>query len=189
MSVRRGFVTEAKNLAIELRAEIGVDHFGSLDPYALADLYGIPVVALSTVPTTAGDHFLVARPEVFSGALIPIGTGYLILENDAHSAERRRATLSHEMAHVVLEHQFPLSITTGERCTGEGTQEQEADRLGAELLIPYEAALRLARRNASDYVVAETMGVSVAYAKYRMNSSGARTVADRTRKKYAGHRR
>ncbi len=183
--MRRGFVKEAKSLAIELRAETGVDRYGRFDPYALAELYGIRVVPLSSVPTPAGEHFLEARPEVFSGALIRVGTGFLILENDAHSAERRRATLSHEIAHVMLEHDFPLSLTAGERCTGEGSQEEEADRLGGELLIPYDAALSLARRDASDNAVAVQMGVSVAYAKYRMNSSGARTVVSRTRMKYA----
>lgn len=183
--MRRGFATEAKRLAIELRAEVGVNPYDRFDPYVLADLYGIAVQRLSDVETSAKERFLVSRPEVFSGALIRVGTGCVILENDAHTAERRRATLCHELAHVMLEHQFPLSLTTGDRCTGEGDQEHEADRLGGELLIPYDAAFRFARRNASDAVVAAQMGVSVRYAMWRMNASGARTVAQRTLVKYA----
>jgi Zn-dependent peptidase ImmA (M78 family) len=178
-------VAEAKGLAIELRAEVGVDAFGPFDPYALAELYGIAVIPLSVVETSAKDRFLVSRPEVFSGALIRVGNACVILENDAHTVERRRATLSHELAHVMLEHEFPLALTTGDSCTGEGDQEHEADRLGGELLIPYASAFRFARRNAPDVVVAAEMGVSVAYARWRMNASGARTVAQRTRTKYA----
>jgi Zn-dependent peptidase ImmA (M78 family) len=151
----------------------------------LADLYGIRLIPLSSVETAAREHFLVSHPEVFSGALIRVGSGFVIVENDTHMVERRRATLSHELAHVMLEHEFPLSLTAGERCTGEGSQEEEADRLGGELLIPYDAALRFARRNASDAVVAAEMGVSLPYAKWRMNASGARTIAYRTRAKYA----
>jgi hypothetical protein len=42
--VRRGFKTEAKSLALELRAEIGLDAHAPFDPYAFASEYGIPVV-------------------------------------------------------------------------------------------------------------------------------------------------
>ena len=45
--MRRGFKTEARMLALELRAELGLDAFGQFDPYALADEYGVPVFRLS----------------------------------------------------------------------------------------------------------------------------------------------
>ncbi|PZE95223.1 hypothetical protein DEI95_02310 [Curtobacterium sp. MCBD17_008] len=33
----------------------------------------------------------------------------LIVENDFHGLPRRRATVSHEMSHIILEHEHPPS--------------------------------------------------------------------------------
>lgn len=41
LSMKRGFKTEARKLALELRDELGLDAYGKFDPYALAAEYGI----------------------------------------------------------------------------------------------------------------------------------------------------
>lgn len=51
------------------------------------------------------------------------------------------------------------------------------------MLIPYDAALRMARSNASDQTVADAFDVSLAVARWRMNQSGARKIVQRTRAK------
>jgi len=184
--VRRGFKTEAKRLALELRAELSLNAHVPFDPYAFADACGIAVVKLSSLDGVARDHFLKADGSALSGALIPVATGAVILENDAQPATRRRTTMCHELAHVVLEHEFAVSLAADERKCGLGRdQEQEADWLSGEVLIPYEGALRLARANASDEDAAQAFDVSLAIARWRMNHSGARTVIDRTRAKWA----
>ena len=73
--MRRGFKTEAKSLALELRAEIGLDAHAPFDPYTFASEYGIPVVQLSDLDGGARDHFLRADGSALSGALIPNGSG------------------------------------------------------------------------------------------------------------------
>ncbi len=45
--MRRGFKTEARKLALEIRSEVGLDTYGKFDPYALAGEYGIPIYRLS----------------------------------------------------------------------------------------------------------------------------------------------
>ena len=45
--MRRGFKTEAKKLALEIRAELGLEASARFDPYALALEYGIPVYPVS----------------------------------------------------------------------------------------------------------------------------------------------
>ena len=45
--MRRGFKSEARKLALELRAELGLDAYGQFDPSALAVEYGIPVFQLN----------------------------------------------------------------------------------------------------------------------------------------------
>ncbi|OBB77998.1 ImmA/IrrE family metallo-endopeptidase [Mycobacterium sp. 852014-52144_SCH5372336] len=184
--MRRGFKTGAKRLALELRAEIGLDAYSPFNPYAFADEYGIPVVQLSNLDGPARDHFLRADGSALSGALVPIGTGVAILENDAQPLTRRRTTMCHELAHVVLEHEFGVSLSADERkCGLGGEQEDEADWLSGEMLIPYDGAFRLARANATDQQAADLFDVSLAVARWRMNHSGARKVVERTRSKWA----
>lgn len=184
--MRHGFKTEAKRLALELRAEIGLDAHVPFDPFALAEEYGIRIIKLSELPCKEGHHFLRAQGSAFSGALIPIGTSLAILENDAQPITRRRTTMCHEIAHVVLEHDFAMSLAADERkCGLAGIQEQEADWLSGEILIPYDGALRLAWKDATDNEAARAFDVSLAVARWRMNQSGARTVSDRSRKKWA----
>lgn len=180
--MRRGFKTEAKHLALELRAELGLDAHAPFDPYAFAEAYGIEVITLSELDHPACVHFYKADGSALSGALIPTGNGVIILENDAQPVPRRRTTMCHELAHVILEHSFALTFTANERkCGLGGAQEEEADWLAGEILIPYDGALRLARANATDQQAAATFNVSLAVARWRMNGSGARRVAERIR--------
>ncbi|WP_428339852.1 ImmA/IrrE family metallo-endopeptidase [Mycobacterium sp.] len=188
--MRRGFKTEAKRLALELRADIGLDAHAPFDPYAFATEYGITVVQLSGLDGAARDHFLRASGSALSGALIPVQTGAIILENDAQPLTRRRTTMCHELAHVVLEHQFGVSLSADERkCGLGGDQEDEADWLSGEMLIPYDGAIRLARSDATDQQAANVFDVSLAVARWRMNHSGARKIVERSRDKFARSRR
>lgn len=59
-----------KRLAAELRTEIDLDPMEALDPWQLAELYGIRVVALGSlsIDSAVREHFAVTRPEAFSGA-------------------------------------------------------------------------------------------------------------------------
>lgn len=176
-----------KRLAVEVRAELELDDDQPLDPFALAKLYGVPVFHLSEVAgwSDAGKHFRRDAPERFSGALIPCTDGTtVILENDAHSWERRVSTASHEMAHVLLEHPFAATLTDSGRCRVMAkAHEDEAAELGAELLLPAVAACRLALRGVDDVAVARQFEISVELASWRMNATGARLRAQRARAK------
>lgn len=184
--MRRGFKARAKRLALELRSEIGLDAYTAFDPYAFASEYGIPVIHLGDLTGPARDHFLRTDGSALSGALIPDGTGVVILENDAQPITRRRTTMCHELAHVVLEHEFGLSLSDERKCGIGGEQEAEADWLSGEMLVPYVGAVRLAREDATDAQVSGVFDVSLAVARWRMNHSGARKVIERSRAKRRG---
>lgn len=175
-----------KRLALELRGEIGLDGHDRFDPYLLAEQYGVDVYQLSELGCSAEAlaHFQVARTAVFSGALVPVGTGFVILENDSHDQARRRATAAHEMAHVALGHPFAASVVNERGCRTANTEhEGEATELGAELLLPTEAAKRLACRNVTDAEAADLYGVSLEVSRWRMNATGARNFARRVEAK------
>jgi Zn-dependent peptidase ImmA (M78 family) len=171
-----------KRLAAELRSEIGLHPMDALDPWKLAQLYGIDVVPLSSLPISSDirDHFTHVRPEVFSGALVPIGNGAVIVENDSHPPVRRRSTMGHELAHVFGEHKFDTSLVNERGCRmANQVQEDEASEIAGELLVPFESAKLLARRQATNEEVALQFGVSVDLARWRMDATGARLIARR----------
>lgn len=172
-----------RRLAGEVRAELGLESMDALDPWDLAELYGVPVVSLSALPLDHDirEHFQTVRPLVFSGALLPHLTGAVIIENDAHPLARRRSTMSHEMAHVVREHRFGASLVNEKGCANaDRFQEDEAAEISGELLIPFDAAKQLARRQATDDEVALRFRVSLELARWRMNATGARKIAARS---------
>jgi hypothetical protein len=180
--MRRGFKTEARKLALELRAELGLDAYEQFDPYSMADEYGIPILQLGDLgedpaAREAAAHYTQSGSAVFSAALVPIGNRRFILDNDEHDPRRRRNSVSHEMSHLVLEHEFSEVLLTADGCRAlSRDKEDEADWLGGELLIPYDAAERAARLDWEDEQVADVYNVSIPLARMRMNYSGARKV-------------
>lgn len=187
MTAKRINKAACKRLAVEVRAELGLDPMQALNPWDLAELYGIPVIALGDLPLDHAirDHFHAVRPEVFSGALLPHRNGAVIVENDAHPMARRRSTMGHEMAHVVGEHRFSTSLVNERGCrSADNLQEDEAAEISGEILVPSDAAKRLARRRATDDEVALRFGVSLELARWRMNATGARIIAQRAAASY-----
>ncbi|MEU6641290.1 ImmA/IrrE family metallo-endopeptidase [Saccharomonospora sp. NPDC046836] len=187
MPLRRGFKAEAKRLALDVRQEMGVAVFAPLDPYALAELYGIEIHDLSdpTLPVEAVRHFTGPAAGAFSGALLAVGTGRVILENHVHDRNRRRSTIAHEMAHVLLEHEFEVLLTGRDVCRSSSSEiELEAAELSGELLLPSDAARMAAFRGWTDRSVAGYFRISESMARWRLNATGARRIAQRAKAKW-----
>lgn len=176
-----------KRLALELRREVDLTAHDLFDPLILAKLYGVEVVRLSEIACSpeALRHFQIVRPERFSGALVPLPDGStVIIENDCHEQERRASTASHEVAHVALEHPFAATLADSKGCrVSIKEHEAEAAELSGELLLPSDAARQLAFDQVADDEVASRFGISVPFARWRMNATGARKFAARARAK------
>jgi len=183
-------------LAAEVREnELKANPYQRICPYDLADLYGVAVYTLqgladSGCPPEAIEFFTSVRPEAWSAALVPNGTGQFIVENDVHTHRRRRSNIAHEMAHLLLEHEFDrILFTNGKRgCANPASKEMEtqAAELSGELLLPAAAARRAAVYGLSDDQVAERFDVSAEFARWRLNVTGARRIASRTARKKGG---
>src|SRR5262245_60447261 len=116
--MRQGFVCEAEELALAVRAELGLEADDRLDCEALAAAWGIPVVSIAGLHEAgarpASIHRLtVASPASFSAGTVLCGTTRLIVVNPAHSAGRLANSLAHELAHLLLEHQPGPAIGRG----------------------------------------------------------------------------
>lgn len=184
--MRHGFKAHAKRLAVEVRAELGLGPYDLLDPRALAAEYGIPIYTVGALATTCDPAVAewVNGPGqgVFSAALVPVGSGRFIIDNDLHAPTRRASSVAHEMAHILCEHEFAQVLITADGCRAASREDEaQADWLGGELLIPEIAAVRAARADWTDEQVADAYGVSPQRAAMRMNASGARQRVRRER--------
>jgi Zn-dependent peptidase ImmA (M78 family) len=190
---------ELARLAIEVRQQdLGLTEYQRLCPYQLAEEHGITVYSLADLAAAgcsaeAIELFASLKPEVWSAALVPNGTGQFIVENVAHNRLRRRSNVAHEMAHLILEHEFDEILFAGDErgCKDPVSKrvEAEATELSGELLLPAAAARRAAIRRLSDQDVADLFDISVDFARWRMNVSGARLIAQRSAQKRAQVRR
>ena len=181
--VRRWTQEKMKVVAAEERDELGLGPLDPLDPYALAREHGISVYPIDELPgehcsKDAVTHFTITKPKVWSAALVPVGSVRLILENTGHSPTRRCSSVAHEMSHHLLEHEFDDVLLTDDGCRKVNSRnENEANFLAGELLIPYRAALKAAFAGNTNDEVATAYGVSPQFAQMRMK--GARVHAQR----------
>jgi Zn-dependent peptidase ImmA (M78 family) len=181
--MRRGFKTDARDLAREMRAELELTAFDPLDPWALAEHLAIPVWRLSdyqaAIPEAAR---LLAGAEqgAFSAMVAFVGHHRVVIHNDAHAITRQRADIAHELAHAILLHE-PHVVRDGKAPGFDQAQEDEAGWLGGVLLVTEEACLAACRRNMAIGDAATSMGVSEDLMRWRINATGARKRVARAR--------
>lgn len=191
MRLRRGFKTEAAALGREVRNELGLSQFDGLDPRKLADHLDVSVVHLSDLDDSDPGvrHLLHIEQEAFSGLTVFRRHRRMIVHNDAHAPVRQNSDLAHELAHALLLHDPVPAIDglTGCRNWNE-TNEDEADWLGGELLVPREMALAVARGRFSESDARYRLGVSDKMLQWRLNATGARAQVKRERARRNNHK-
>jgi hypothetical protein len=178
MSLKRGFKAEANRISLRLRARLGLSPHAPIDLNALARDLHVPIVALSAFAADFPEpvrHLTSVEPGAFSAATVPLPNNRrVIVHNDTHSRARQRANISHELAHLILEHPFTLPIdSTGIR-NFDRDIEDEANWLGPVILISDEAALHIVREAMDTRTACTTYEVSGPLLRMRINSSGAR---------------
>lgn len=175
MAYRRGFKTEANDLACEVRAELGLEPFDRLDPWRLAEHLEIPVVGLSDLASEAPaiKHLMIVEPDAFSAVTVFCGAARTIVHNDGHAPVRQNSNLAHELAHGLLLH--PPTPALDDRGCRNWNQdlEDEAGWLGGILLITEEMTIAIARGQLSAEEAARKLHVSHQMLRFRMNATGA----------------
>jgi Zn-dependent peptidase ImmA (M78 family) len=176
MNLRRGFKTEANEVAREVRAELGLLPTAPLDPWALARHLEIPVLPLSHFADDAREavrHFHQVERGAFSALTVFNGCHRLIVYNDAHSRGRRASDLAHELAHALLQHRPGPALDDRGCRFWDKAQEDEATWLAAALLVSEEAALLTARDRKPLREAAAEYGVSESMMSFRLNVTAA----------------
>ena len=107
------------------------------------------------------------------------GSTFAILVNPAHHSTRQRSDLMHEIAHIDLKH-LPARVEVSK--TGllllsdySDDQEQEADWLGAALLVPRDGLMRMRRQQKTVTEIAQYYGVSNVLCEWRLRMTGVDT--------------
>lgn len=179
-----------REVATEERVALGLLPTDPLNPYLLADAHGIPVYTLTELTAAwelsadAYEHFFGSSSGTWSAALIPMGRGRVIVENDAHAGVRRRSSIAHELGHHLLEHDFDAAlIGANHERLFDKVKEAQANFIAGELLVPDAGARRAAYANWTNAQVALAYGVSEQFAQMQMR--GARVIAQRAAAKFA----
>ncbi|HYB60869.1 MAG TPA: ImmA/IrrE family metallo-endopeptidase [Methylomirabilota bacterium] len=146
-----------------------------LDPFALAKHFKIQVIEPSHIRALTPEelHLLMGRyAPTWSGATLAFSDGWqLCILNPTHNAERTKATLMEEIAHVSLGHK-PTKITTGLdglcRRDYEQNNEKEAYAVGAAALVPYAGLFMCLMKGSTVHHIARRYGVSKQLVEYRI---------------------
>lgn len=178
--------------ALGLREFAGVQGEQPLDPFALAEFAKLMVVDFDQIEGLSPEsrqHLLGDGAEQWSGGACsrPLPNGWkLVILNPAHGAQRNRATLMEEVAHVFLGHKPNRLAIIGDeskaaaRLNREGRAKQTLARdynhddeeaayaVGAAALIPYATLRRFVRSGRRADQIARHFGVSRQLVEYRI---------------------
>ena len=176
MALRRGFKSEAEEIAKRVRAELGMGVAQSVAPEVLAELLGIEIRAGDElIPRERFIELKQIQDDAFSACTFrPSADRVVVVYNPLSAKSRRRSDLAHELAHILLDHELSRIETLGDVTflSCDATQEEEAVWLSGCLLLPRALLLAEVRRGSSTRDIARKCGVSEDMARYRLNVTG-----------------
>ena len=173
---QRGFKTRANKIALGLRKQLGSSGTAPLDPRDVLHRLSIQIVPLSEFQRICPCETaaLLSNSGGFSAMLLPVERGKrIIIHNDSHSPRRQVSDLSHEVAHVLLAHPAEIVCMGDLARRADSLVEAEAAYLGGCILVPNEAAHRIAFSGVDSHKAADGYGVSEEMITYRLRMSGA----------------
>lgn len=176
--MRRGFKADAERRSAAARQALGLSAMAKLCPWEYADQLGVIVYDVSDLDLPAKDaqQLLVNDPDSWDGMTLFEEGVHLIVLNTARPQTRRTATLMHELAHISLGH-VPAEINVSPSglvlvSDYSAEQEEEADWLGAALLLPEAALMKYRGQGMSPEAIAHIFGVSAQLCHWRCRMTG-----------------
>lgn len=171
----RGFKADAERRAATLRAEIGLGPADALRPETLAQHLGVGYRMADTLVSIAALSTLdKLQPGCFSACTLPGPNGPVVVVNPLNTAGRQQSDAMHELSHILLRHETRQLERIGDLVffTCDPDQEEQADHLGATLLLPRALLVAAHGQGLSIASIADTFGVSEQLARWRLNSTG-----------------
>jgi len=173
--VRRGFKTDAEQLAERVRREMGLRVADPLRAIDLAEHLGLEVrcadelVSADTLRSLDG-----LQPGVFSACTFSFPSRRVIVYNPLNSVARTQSDVAHEVSHILLDHETKEIHQIGSITffTCDPDEEQEANWLAGCVLLPRRLLLTVAKRGWDAQRVAVEYQVSEQMAAFRMRATG-----------------
>jgi hypothetical protein len=173
--MRRGFKAEAERRAASVRKEMGKRPSEYVPAAELARYAGAEIRAADELTSlTKLETLEELQPGAFSACTFTIGNRHIVVYSPLASPGRTQSDITHEVAHLLLEH----SVKSVETIAGvsfftcDEEEEQEANWLAGCLLLPRPLLLAAARRGMSSSAIADTYGVSENMAAFRLRTTG-----------------
>ena len=175
----RGFKSWAENTAVTVRGRLGAKHSDPLRPMRLAEHLGVRVwkpADVQGLPEASLNYLTSAEGDEWSALAVRVGRKNVVVLNPTHSPARQNSDLTHELAHLIRQHE-PAQIVISEE-TGIGLrsfnelQEAEANWLAGCLLLPRPTLSFCAARKVAREGMCEHFGVSEELLRYRLNVTG-----------------
>lgn len=171
----RGFKADAERRATTLRAEMDLGPADALSPAGLAEHLNVGFrLADTLIPRAALTALDRLQPGCFSACTLPGPNGPVVVVNPLNSSGRQQSDAMHELSHILLRHETRQLERIGDLVffTCDPEQEEQADHLGATLLLPRPLLAAAHARGLTVAGIAETYGVSQQLARWRLNSTG-----------------
>ena len=177
--MRRGFKAWCEKAAADYRRALGVPPTGPLDPRRLAAHLQVRVTTPHGIPTlspSALRQLTEVDPGSWSAVTLVRGDARLVILNSAHSDARKRSSLAHELAHLILNHTADRVLLSDAgllfRHSFDREQEEEATWFSGCLLAPREGLVSASRRDPSEKALAARFEVSEALIGWRLKTTG-----------------
>jgi Zn-dependent peptidase ImmA (M78 family) len=133
------------------------------------------MMADDLVPLAALTALDKLQPGCFSACTLPGPNGRpVVVVNPLNTPGRQQNDAMHELSHLLLRHDTRQLERIGDLVffTCDPDQEEQADHLGATLLLPRPLLVAARARGLSISGISETYGVSEQLARWRLNSTG-----------------
>lgn len=179
--LKRGFKAQSERRAAEYRKQFGLRTDEPLSGFDLSEHLSVNVVKASDVEGVSKDDLMqltVTDARGWSAFTISNGVKNLIVYNCSQSPPRVNSVVMHELSHIILGHQFSTpSYVEGEVMLHGNYSKQdeaEADWLGATLLLPRPALLKILSDGLDSEQSKKYFNVSAQMLEYRMRMTGVR---------------
>ena len=177
--MRRGLKAWCERVSEEYRNELGIPLSASLEPVVLAKHLSLLVWEPKDIPGLPDwvlNHLTVVDSDSWSAVTLNVGNESVIIVNSSHAPTRRRSSIAHEIAHLLLKHD-PARIDVSPNGylllnSYEGEQETEANWLAGSLLVPRQGLMSAYRSSQDSQVLANRFGVSKDLIQWRVRMTG-----------------
>ena len=178
-TLERGFKSWAERTSLALRRELGLEPEDRLKPEALAEHLSIRLCAptnISGLPQDIIHQLIEEDPWGWSAVSFVADGESRVIYNPRKSSGRRASDITHELAHVILDHEpakiiLSIELEIGMRSFDQ-KQEDEANWLAWALLLPRDGLVQARKQGNSVEKIAEDFGVTESLVNMRMRLTG-----------------